>query len=122
MLQDIKAIKEEHTQEDEKPIPSGVIPLSYNKDNKGGKESWDSYEEMIDDLQRAEASGQKNAKLILNQLFHKSMVGQAQPFKKMVFKGKVDELGKERGLFETLRMEFRRRKLAEKKKRDAQNE
>ena len=77
---------------------------------------------MLDDLRRMESTGtpeeKANAELILNELMHKTLTGQRAPLKEMEFKGDVDIKGKEKGIFQTMREEFRKRKLAEKKKRD----
>ena len=96
LLQDIKAIKKEQYENEHgreiPPSPAGTIPLTPEQMGTGGKESWDSYEELIDDLHRAEQSGdtqrKANAEHILNEMFHKAMVGQRAPFEGMEFKGK----------------------------------
>lgn len=107
--------REKWLKEDDGSIPSGQIPLSGATGSKDLE--FDSQEEMIDFLQREKSLGDKRANLILNELFKKTMTGQRAPIKEMEFKGEKDVEGKEKGLFETMREEFRKRKLAEKKKR-----
>lgn len=98
-------------------VSAGVTKLGSAQLGESSR-GFDSIEELIDAMHRAEREGDKGAKLVLNQLFHKAMRGQAQPFKKMEFKGEVDVEGREKGLIETMNEEFREEQLRKKKERD----
>lgn len=102
----------------EKRGGSGQIPLS--QQSRGGSRSFDSVDEMIDDLRvRASAKTKEGEECqsILDELFRKAFKGQTETklaFKEPEIKGKILRGGREEGIIEKMNEQFRKKRKMRK--------
>ena len=98
---------------------AGQIPLTEAQTGRSESGEYSSYESMIDDLRNRASIGSKDAKIILNELLRKTFQGRKEEPQKLKYEfvGEIDPVtGKETGVFEHMKKQYRRRVLLRREK------